>query len=129
LAAFPAIHAAKVDDTSILKFLDQPEAQILIGRLIFPRFFGPNLDLRSANPWPAYARRNYARIGFLLLSPKGVFHAVIPVDSIPENFLPDQDVILLGCNQGDYIDVRLLVFPSGNRIFVGKPIAESCSIR
>ncbi|KAF0107259.1 MAG: hypothetical protein FD146_1737 [Anaerolineaceae bacterium] len=129
LSASPAARSAGVDDAAIQEFLAQPDAVVVTGQLVYPRFFGPGWDLRSANPWPAYARRDYAHMGFLLLAPEGVFHAVLPVESIPQNFPPDQDVILLGYDRGDYLDVRLLLFLSGDTTFSGGSLAEGCGVR
>ena len=38
------------------------------GRMLYPRMYRRNEGLSSANPWPAYAVKDYARIGFILIN-------------------------------------------------------------
>jgi hypothetical protein len=128
LAASPAARSAGVDAAEVQSFATQPNALFVTGRLLYPRFLEPDLALHSSNPWPAYAGRNYARMGFILLTRQGVFQAVLPVDGMPGNFPPDQDVILLGCDRGNYVEGRLLLFLP-DVYFSGGSLAEGCDIR
>jgi hypothetical protein len=129
LGISPAAVSAGFDKNQVQSFAAQPEAVFVTGRLLYPRFLGPDLALHSSNPWPAYAGRDYPRMGFILLTRQGVFQAVLPVDGMPGNFPPDRDVILLGCDRGNYVEGRLLLFLDDDIYFSGGSLAEGCGDR
>jgi hypothetical protein len=129
LTASPAAQSAGVDQGQVQSFAAQPDAVFVTGRLLYPRFLGADLALHSSNPWPAYAGRDYARMGFILLTRQGVFQVVLPVDGMPENFPPDRDVILLGCDRGNYVEARILLFLPDDIYFSGGSLAEGCGDR
>ncbi|HET9589847.1 MAG TPA: hypothetical protein VFO91_13765, partial [Anaerolineales bacterium] len=94
------------------------------GRVLYPRSFSRDRGMASANPWPAYAVRDYPRLGFLLLNQNSI-SAVFPgrVDSFPHGV----DAILLGCRREDYVEVHLIAFPELDSIEVSAPLEEPCS--
>ena len=103
----------------------QPEAFIHTGRLLYPRFFGKEDGLASANPWPAYALRDYPRLGFLLLNQSSVF-VVLPTKRLPE-FPHAQDAIVVGCQRDDYVEARWIIFPELNSVYSNTEFPEACS--
>ena len=88
----------------INSFVSQSGASIQTGRVLYPRFFSKEDGLASANPWPAYALREYPRIGFLLLNQSSVF-VVFPTKRLPE-FPHAQEAIVVGCEHDDYVEAR-----------------------
>jgi hypothetical protein len=106
-------------------FVSQPDSFLQIGRVAYPRFFGKNDGLASTNPWAAYAIRDHARIGFLLLNQRSA-SVVFPSKRI-SNFPHAADVIVLGCRRGDYVEARLVAFPELNSFYFSDPFTQTCS--
>jgi hypothetical protein len=107
-------------------FTSQPAAFIQSGRLLYPRFFRQTTGLSSANPSPAFAVRDYSRLGFLLINQKTT-PAVFPTKKAPELIAHATDVIVLGCQQADYVEVRLLALPALHVVYASAPLSEPCS--
>jgi hypothetical protein len=108
--------------TEIESFLSQPQASLLEGRLLYPRMYRKDLGMASTNPWPAYAVRDYARMGFILLNDRAVQAIYITRDLLD---LPHgADTIMLGCRRDGYIEARLL--DVGNRSFQNAPLSDPC---
>jgi len=106
-------------------FALQPEAFIQTGRVLYPRFFAKEDGLASANPWPAYALRDYPRLGFLLLNQSSVF-VVLPTKRLPE-FPHARDAIVVGCQRDDYVEARWIIFPELNSVYSNTEFPETCS--
>jgi len=106
-------------------FASQPEGFIREGRVLYPRFFSRNKGLASTNPWPAYAVRDYARLGFLLLNQHSI-SAIFP-GRINSSFPHAADAIVLGCQREEYVEVRLIAFPALDSIYLSAPLTETCS--
>jgi hypothetical protein len=109
----------------IRAFASQPEAFLRAGRILYPRSFSRDKGLASTNPWPAYAIRNYPRLGFLLLNQQSV-SAVFP-GRTNASFPHAADAIVLGCQREDYVEVRLIAFPALETVYLSAPLAETCS--
>jgi hypothetical protein len=120
---------ASLSDTpaqaEIETFLAQGETFIQIGRVIYPRFFASGKGVSSAHPWPAYAIRDYPRMGFLLLNDASIT-AVFPTKRI-SIFPHAADAIILGCQRKDYVEVRLIAFPEFDLLYSSAPLTETCS--
>jgi hypothetical protein len=109
----------------IQAFASRPEAFIGVGRLLYPRSFSRDKGLASTNPWPAYAVRDYPRLGFLLLNQHSI-SAVFP--GRPDSAFPHaSDAIVLGCQREDYVEVRLIAFPELETVYLSAPLTETCS--
>jgi hypothetical protein len=107
-------------------FLDQPGAVSLTGRVLYPRYF-PRFDgLGSTNPAPAFAPRDFPRIGFFMLTPGGVEQVLLPMKG-SRPFPHAQDAILIGCQRDGYVEVKLILFPATGEIFSNGSLADSCS--
>jgi hypothetical protein len=107
----------------IKKFLDQPNAVILQGRLLYPRLYRRGEGMASANPWPAYAVRQYSRIGSILLNDSRNDLIFVTKDVL--NFPQGTDAIVLACQRGDFLEVRMIDFGETN--FQSAPLARPCS--
>jgi 4-amino-4-deoxy-L-arabinose transferase-like glycosyltransferase len=125
--------AARVDSIpnaptaqEISAFLSQANSFFQSGRLLYPRFFRQNTGLSSANPSPAFAIRDYSRLGFLLLNQKSI-QAVFATKKVPGLVPHASDVIVLGCQQADHVDVRLLALPALDAFYLSAPLTAPCS--
>lgn len=107
-------------------FIAQPESFVEMGRLLYPRFFTRDKGIASANPWPAYRIRDYPRFGFMLLN-QSITSAVFPSKTASLTFPHAADVIILGCQREDYVEVRLIAFPDLDVLHVSTPLTEPCS--
>jgi hypothetical protein len=107
-------------------FGGQPEAVTLMGRTLYPRTFGSNNGLTSTNSWPAYALRDYPRLGFKLLN-QDLRDVVFPNKGVPIENVQGYDVILLGCEREDFVEARILFFPNNNLTYLSDRALEPCS--
>ena len=107
-------------------FISQSGAFIQTGRVLYPRFFGKEDGLASANPWPAYAIRDYPRMGFLLLNDSS-HYVVLPTKRLPQ-FPHAQDAIIVGCQTEDYVEAHWIVFPGLDSIYSSELPTETCSL-
>jgi hypothetical protein len=81
------------------------------GRLLYPRFLYKGNGLGGANPWPAYAPREYPRPGFCAFEPGGsgrLFSRCARPIRFPS---PGVDVLVFGCKQADHFRAVLLAVP------------------
>jgi hypothetical protein len=107
---------------AIAAFLEHPDAVLLEGRLLYPRLYRRDLGIASANPWPAYAVRDYARIGFVLINQRQYSAIFMTRDLL--DFPHAADTIVLGCQREEYIEVRLVDF--GGEWFQSAPLTQHC---
>jgi len=106
-------------------FLSQPDSLLVTGRAVYPRFFSKDNGLASTRPWPAYAIRDYPRMGFLLINQSSA-SMVFPTKRISE-FPHAADAIILGCQRENYVEVRLVAFPELDTLYPGASLTEACS--
>jgi len=109
-------------EEEIKTFLQQPGAVLTEGRLLYPRLYRRDEGMVSANPWPAYAVRGYARIGFILINQSMENAVFITRDLL--DFPQGGDAILLGCHREGYIEVRLIDF--GEAFFQSASLTQPC---
>ncbi len=125
LLASTAVQKLGVDQTQLAIFAVQPRAVLQIGRVLYPRFFTRDTGLASAHPWPAYVPRDFARMGFLFLN-QTRSDALFQSREVPD-FPQAADAIILGCQQADYIDVRLIFFPDSDSAYLSQPLVNLCN--
>ena len=106
-------------------FASQSEAFMQTGRVLYPRFFSKEDGLASANPWPAYALRDYPRIGFLLLNQSNVF-VVFPTKRLPE-FPHARDAIVVGCQREGFVEAHWIIFPELDSVYSSQELPATCS--
>jgi len=109
----------------IQDFATQPGKFFQTGRLLYPRYMNGGGGLSSANPSPAFRVRDYPRLGFILLNQKST-PAVFPTRKFTNPAPQAADVIVLGCQQQDYVEARIVAFPDMNILYQGKPLSEPC---
>ena len=103
-------------------FLSQPNSHLLEGRLLFPRMYWRGEGLASANPWPAYAARDFPRIGFMLINSASQ-NAIFPTKDLLD-FRQGADATLLACSDNDLLIVRVIDF--GDASFQSAPLTDPC---
>ncbi|MCA2000492.1 MAG: glycosyltransferase family 39 protein [Chloroflexi bacterium] len=111
--------AAEIKD-----FLSHTGAVMMEGRLLYPRMYWRGEGLSSANPWQAYAVRDFPRIGFLLLNDRRSDMIFPTRESL--NFPQGADVIVVACEREGYYEARLIDF--GTHSYQSAPLSEPCSI-
>ncbi|MEW6402375.1 MAG: glycosyltransferase family 39 protein [Chloroflexota bacterium] len=115
--------ADDVPSAGIEAFLSQPNAVIMEGRLLYPRMYRRDQGISSAHPWPAYAVRDFPRLGFIFMNEHrydGIFMTRQAYD-----FPQGADAILLGCQRDGYIETRLIQF--GTTSYRSAPLTEPCN--
>jgi hypothetical protein len=120
-----AVQKLNIQRQQIDAFAANSQATLQIGRVLYPRFFTRDNGLPSSHPWPAYAVRDFPRVGFLLLN-QTRHDALIPLRQVDRDFQEGADAIILGCLQADYIEVRLIVFPQAGTAYMGAPLTQAC---
>ena len=113
------------DDSQARTFLAQPDAVSLTGRVLYPRYFSRNDGLASTNPNPAFAPRDFPRMGFYFLTTSGIEQVILPMKGL-RPFPHAADAILLGCQRDKYIEVRMIVFPATGETFFNGSLETFC---
>ena len=125
-----AVRTANLTQDQLNHFLAQdtnPNAEVLQGRLLYPRFFWRGQGIAQAHPSPAYEFRDYSRLGFLFMMKDQITPFVFPSKTIPSNFPDTGDAIIFGCKHFDYVEARLIIFPAQNLIFQNDSPFEACA--
>ncbi len=108
--------------SEIESFLTQPDAVLLEGRLLYPRKYTRGEGLSSANPWPAYAVRDFPRIGFLLIN-SGHQNLIFPTRELFD-FKQGADATILACSDNDLLTVRVIAFDDST--YQSATLTEPC---
>ncbi len=125
LVASPGVQALHVTPTQIQDFAANPQAELEIGRVLYPRFFTRGDGIAGTHPWPAFAVRDFPRMGFVLLN-ESRHDVVVPLKQAGAGFVQGTDAIILGCQRADYIEVRLILFPDLDVAYLTAPLTKSC---
>jgi hypothetical protein len=104
-------------------FLAQPGTMLTEGRLLYPRMYWRDEGLSSANPWQAYAARDFSRIGFLLLDDQRS-DMIFPTRELLD-FSQGADAIILACPRDGYYEVRVIDF--GPHAYQSASLSVPCS--
>jgi hypothetical protein len=116
------LESSGYNSEEILSFLSQPNAVLMEGHVLYPRMYRRNDGMTSANPWPAFAIRDYARIGFILINDHQ-YNLIFPTKELL-NFPQGADAIVLACQSSGYLDVRVIDF--GDNTFQSAPLSQLC---
>ena len=117
-----------VTGADIKAFFSHPNAQVLQGRILYPRFF-ERLSGYEASMFDYYRPRIYPRMVLTLLGPQGETSVILPVSEVPR--LPNaSDAIILACREGDHVQAWAIWLTAENRIIKRDPAAPlSCPLR
>jgi len=107
----------------LARFMAEPRAEMLVGRLLYPRFYLAGQGENDRN-YP-YVHLDYPRIVFTAIGPFDSVrrYVIIPGDK-PSYELNAQDIIVFGCRESLYMD-GLIVFVLSDQphIFTRNPQA------
>jgi hypothetical protein len=112
--------------TELQIFSEQTGAITVVGRLLYPRYFGRGTGMSSSTPWPSYEPRDFPRLGFLLLNEKA-YEVVFPIRAPSIENIQGEDVLILGCERENYVEARVLAFPNANTAYLSDFAFEPCS--
>ncbi len=109
----------------IAAFAKQENTSILQGDLIWPRYHAAGNGLTSSNPWPVYIRRDFSRMGFIVLNQMRS-DVVFPVKGALADLQSGQDVIVLGCQHEKYLEARFIYLIDSGKTFISDRAFTSC---
>ena len=107
-AAWNASDLSAVTDLRIANFLSQPQARVLIGRALYPRFYPAHAG-EPGEQESAFHSLPFSRITFWLVGPKGN-QVALPLESAPAVFPNSADVLVIGCEDDAYFRAIAIVF-------------------
>jgi hypothetical protein len=89
---------AGLSSAQIETFLQNPDAQLVTGRALYPRYYAAGNG--EPEKTTQYRGMNYPRLAFTLIGPTGTDGVILPASQKGSSIaLPDSaDVIVLGCN-------------------------------
>ena len=119
---FVKLETSGISPGELRAFIAQPDAVMLEGQMLYPRMYRRDLGMASTNPWPAYAIREYARIGFILLNESQTQAIYITRDLL--DFPQGADAIMLGCQREGFVETRLIDF--GDHFYQAAPLTDPC---
>jgi hypothetical protein len=110
------------DGADLKVFSDQwPAFKIISGRALYPRFFRENEGVRK-DRYP-YSVMGFPRIAFTMIGPKGENSVILPQDEV--HYFPNaSDVIVLGCQEGEYMDaLAVVLIEEQTVVYVRQPVS------
>jgi hypothetical protein len=125
IASLPAVQAMGIFPGELQVFANRPEAIMLTGRLLYPRYFGQGAGISSTTPWQSYAPRDFPRLGFLLINQR-VYEVILPIKGSPVGKIHGEDTLILGCVREGYIEARILAFPNTQLVYLSDLALDSC---
>ncbi len=130
MLSVPAVKALPLERGQVQDFLNpynwnEFDSEILQGRVLYPRFYRREDGIVQAHPSPAYAVRDFARVGFLLMNQQ-ILPVVFPTRLLPDEFPQGADVILLGCRHSQYIEAKLIVFKDLDLVYQNGALTDPC---
>jgi hypothetical protein len=126
LQAGGMLQSAGIDRGVVDRLLQSENAEVLIGRAMYPRFYKAGKGLLGGG-WPGYEPRDYSRLGFYL-SPSNT-PVVLPAESAPAPFPNASDVLIVGCKQPDRVEALFIaILDQPQQVFLRSPLEEwSCA--
>jgi hypothetical protein len=89
------------------RFLENPGAELLIGRVLYPRSFKLGQGIVSFYFYP-FTNMDFPRTGFFLVGPNGQDNIVLP-GGIPQYLPQASDALVIGCKEQNYVDALLVI--------------------
>jgi hypothetical protein len=117
------IEDAGIKLTDLETFIQSPDASLVIGRMLYPRYYKMNQGAISFLFHP-YVTMDFPRTAFNMIGPTGDHSIILPGD-LPEHFPHASDALVLGCNGPDYLDAVLVIVLDENKtLYQRNPAAE-----
>lgn len=105
-------------------FLQNPEAALVVGRVLYPRYYKANQG-EFVDAFYPYHTLGFPRIAFKLIGPNGDHAIVLPTADVPENIHHVSDVLVLGCAGKNYFDALVVIVLNENKaVYTRSPASE-----
>jgi hypothetical protein len=102
-------------------FLKNPNAELLIGRILYPRYYP--IDRGEIFIYP-FVTMGFPRTAFNLIGPHGDRGVVLPGDT-PKYFPHAADALVLGCKEKQYLDaLAVILLDDSGAIYTRSPTSE-----
>ena len=115
-----------ISETDLLTFAEDPNARILQGKALYPRFYPAG----KGEQWTkdAFEPKDFRRLTFEIVGPAGNTGVLYPIDKSPTYFPNSADILLVGCQHPSkgyiypYIDALMIILieEDQNIIFLPK---------
>ncbi len=105
-----AITNAGLKMNDIDSFLKNQNAELLVGRVLYPRHY--QMDNGEILFYP-YVSMGFPRTAFTLIGPGGERGVILPGDA-PQNFPHGVDALVLGCGEEKYLDALVVILLDDN---------------
>ncbi len=121
------LNNAGLSSAELQAFLQNPDAELAVGRALYPRFF--QIGRGEMHFYP-YTEMGFPRTGFVLIGPAGQQGVLLPGES-PRHFPHGADVLVLGCKGHNYTDALVVVvLDETNAIYTRSPESElTCPLK
>jgi hypothetical protein len=123
------IAEAGLELAQINEFLENPGAEILVGRTLYPRSYKLGQGEVSFYFYP-YTIMEFPRTGFFLIGPKGQDGILLPGGVL--KYLPHAaDALVIGCREINYIDaLMVIILDQPGAVYTRSPMSElTCPLR
>jgi hypothetical protein len=108
LLSAPVAQQAGLNSTALEAFLEQPEAVVVKGRAVYPRYYSAG-DGEPRTAKIGYEPLDYARSLFLIASDQFYGLVMIRAEQPPMHLPNAADVLVLGCQKDQYIEANLVL--------------------
>jgi hypothetical protein len=111
------------------KFLENPNAEVLVGRSLYPRSYKQGEGEISFYFYP-FTIMDFPRSGFFLIGSGGQNNIVLAGEE--HKYLPHAvDTLVIGCREQNYVDaLMVIVLDDNNTVYTRSPISElSCPMK
>ena len=113
-----AVKGAGMSMSDIDLFLKNTNAELLIGRILYPRYYP--IDRGEIFLYP-YVTMGFPRTAFTLIGPHGDWGVVLPGDA-PKYFPHAADALVLGCKEEKYVDaLAVIILDDSGAIYTRSP--------
>lgn len=100
-----AVTNAGMSINDIDSFLMNPNAELLVGRILYPRYYP--IDRGEIFIYP-YVTMGFPRTAFIFIGPHGERGVILPGD-VPKYFPQAADALILGCREEKYLDALAVI--------------------
>ncbi|HUE97686.1 MAG TPA: hypothetical protein VMN99_00450 [Anaerolineales bacterium] len=121
------IASAGLDLPEINSFLENPNAEIFVGRALYPRYYVENVG--EVHFYPVVVM-GFPRTTFTLIGPKGEQGIVLPGER-PGHFPHAVDTLVLGCREQFYVDaLAVIILDEEGAVYTRSPASDlQCPLR
>ena len=101
-----ALSTAGLENDSIKTFLQEEQADVIVGRALYPRHY--QKDLGEFIYYYPTVKLPFPRTTFTLIGPSFNYGVILPGD-VPQHFPHASDVIVIGCRENEYFDALAVI--------------------